>query len=558
MTDLLRDQVNTARRAGYSDDEIAAYLKAKDPRVEKALGSGYSPTEIMDFLAPPLTTGEEVARKTGVAARGATEALAPVTAGALGGAALGAMTGVAAPIAVPVGALAGGLAVPTADVLVQGYNKLAGGNVRLPSQVISDMIPGPRAETPVERVIQSSTGALGGTGGSVAAGRAITQVPQVLMKDQIIGNLKTRPSASFVTQPIAPEITAIGREAARAPVGQIVTAPIATGVGQTVTEATDNPLAGLAASVATGAVAGARPTKREQAPSSEQLLAQSKANYELLDKSGFQLDSNQFKQHMSTLPAKLRAQEGYVESVNPKIAGAFKELLNDSPKDVAEITALRKIIGNAAGSADRQERKIASKLLDEFDDYVLNAPPSAVVGGDKSAIDAWKAARADYAKVKKAELIDDIVSRAEVSQSGKETSIAQGLSALAKDKKKMRFFSPDEQEAIRDAAKGGPLQATLRTLAKFTPMTPAAAIFTAVNPFGAYTAAAGMASKELATARRMQQVDRLTNQMRLGRQPQVIEGAFANEPVFFSRNALGMMGPVQQQQQQNQNALVGR
>lgn len=537
MTDLLRDQVNTARRARYSDDEIAAYLKTKDPRVEKALGAGYSPTEILDFLAPPLTTGEEVARKTGVAIRGATQALAPVTAGATAGLMMG------GPVGAGVGALAGGLAVPVADIAVQGYNKLTGGNVRLPSQVISDMIPGPRAETPVERVIQSSTGALGGTGGSVGAGRAIVQAA------------KTAPGLPAT---VAPQVVNIGREAARAPVGQIVTAPIATGVGQTVTEATDNPWAGLAASVATGAVAGARPTKREQAPSSEQLLAQAKAKYELLDKSGFQLDSAQFKQHMSTLPAKLRAQEGYVESVNPKIAGAFKELLNDAPKDVAEITALRKIIGNAAGSADRQERKIASKLLDEFDDYVLNAPPSAVIGGNKSAIDAWKAARADYAKVKKAELIEDIVSRAEVSQSGKETSIAQGLSALAKDKKKMRFFSPDEQEAIRDAAKGGPLQVTLRTLAKFTPMTPAAAIFTAVNPFGAYTAATGMASKELATARRMQQVDRLTNQMRLGRQPQVIEGAFANEPVFFSRNALGMMGPVQQQQQQNQNALVGR
>ena len=110
MTDLLRDQVNTARRAGYSDDQIAAFLKDKDPRVEKALSSGYNPTEIMDFIAPPLSTGEEVARKAGVAVRGASEALAPVTAGALGGAALGAMTGVAAPIAVPVGALAGGLA----------------------------------------------------------------------------------------------------------------------------------------------------------------------------------------------------------------------------------------------------------------------------------------------------------------------------------------------------------------------------------------------------------------------------------------------------------------
>lgn len=536
MADNFRDQINTARRAGYSDDEIVSFLKDKDPRVTQALDAGYKPFEITEFLAPKLTTGEEVGRKAGVAARGVTEALTPVAAGALGGAALGAMTGVAAPVAVPVGALAGGLAVPAADALTLAYNRLAGGNVRLPSRVISEMIPGPRAETPAERVLQASTGALAGTAGSVGAGRGIVEAAK---------------AAPGLPSSVSPQLAAIGREASRAPIGQIVTAPVSTAVGQTVTEATDNPLLGLAAGAATSMAAGVRPTKRENAPSADELLARSKANYEILDKSGLQFDTQQFQQHMSSLPGKLRKELGYVESVNPKVAGAFQELTSSAPKDVAEITALRRIIGSAAGSADASERKIASRLLDEFDDYVLNAPPNAIVSGDKAAMDAWKAARADYAKVKKAELIEDIVARAEVSQGGKEATIAQGLSALAKNDKKMRFFSPDEQDAIRQAAKGGTLQTMLRTVGKFTPMTPAAAIFTAVSPFGAYTAAAGMTARELATARRLQQVDRLTQQMRLGAQPQVIEGALANEPVFFSRGVQNMLGPVQQ----NQNAL---
>lgn len=523
MADQFRDQINTARRAGYSDDELVGFLKDKDPRVTQALDAGYRPDEILQHLAPNLSTGEEFVRKAGVAIRGATEALAPATAGATAGLMLG------GPVGAAVGGLAGGLAVPTADVLVQGYNKLAGGNVRLPSQVISSMIPGPRAETPTERVLQSSAGALTGTAGSVAAGRALAGAPSV-----------------------AQGLQAVGQEAARRPVGQMVTAPLATATGQTVTELTDNPLAGLAAGVATGAAAGVRPTKRGAVPTAEELLAQSKANYEILDKSGFQLDNTLFKQHMASLPAKLRSEIGYVESVNPKVAGAFKELLSDAPKDVAEITALRKIIGGAAGSADKSERMAAMELLDEFDTYVLNAPPSAIIGGDAKAMQAWKDARADYAKVKKSELIEDIVSRAEVSQSGKEASIAQGLSALAKNTKKMRFFTPDEQEAIRDAAKGGTLQNLTKIIGKFSPMTPAAAIFTAVNPYGAYTAAAGMAAKELATAQRMQQINALSSRMRLGQEPTVLEGAGANVPVFYTRGAQNMLGPVQQ----NQNALA--
>ena len=107
----------------------------------------------------------------------------------------------------------------------------------------------------------------------------------------------------------------------------------------------------------------------------------------------------------------------------------------------------------------------------------------------------------------------------------------------------MRFFTADEQEAIREAAKGGTLQSMMRTIGKFSPMTPAAAIFTAVNPYGAYTAAAGMAAKELATARRMQQVNALSSRMRLGQPPAVIEGVGANVPTFAARSIVNNLTP---------------
>jgi hypothetical protein len=519
MADQFRDQINTARRAGYKDDELVGYLKDKDPRVGEALKQGYGAKEILDYLAPPLSIGEEFLRKTGVAVRGATEALAPVAAGAGAGFLMG------GPVGAGVGALAGGLAGPTSDVLVQGYNRLVGANRPTPSQTISSMIPGPRAETSVERVIQGSAGALGGTAGSVGAGRAIV-------------------SAADAGLPVSQGALAVGREAARLPIAQLVTAPIATAAGQTVTETTGSPLLGLAAGVGTGSAAGLRPVKRGAVPTAEELLAQSKANYEILDRSSLQFNKNEFNQRMSLLPVHLEATEGYVSGVYPKVDAALARLQADRPKNVAEVTALRKIIGNAAGSADASERRMGNILLDDYDTYILNAPPSAIVSGDKAALDAWKDARADYAKVKKSELIEDIVARAEVSQSGKEPTIAQGLSALAKNNKKMRFFTADEQEAIREAAKGGTMQSMLRTIAKFSPMTPAAAIFTAVNPYGAYTAAAGMAAKELSTARRMQQMNALASQMRLGEAPKVIEGAAANVPTFAARSAINnLQGP---------------
>lgn len=523
MADQLRDKVNAARRAGYSEEQIFGYLRDKNPNVGKALEAGYSPTDIMKFLAPEPSMGEEFMRKAGVFARGVGEALAPVTAGATTGATVGALIGAPTGVGAPIGALAGSVAVPTADALTLAYNKLTDSDVRLPSSYISSLIPGPRAETPTERVIQTAGSSLVGTAGSVGAGRALAQA----------------------AAPVDQGLAAVGREASRAPIGQLVTAPVSAGVGQTVTEMTDNPFLGLAASVATSAAMGARPVKREKAPTSEEVLARSKANYDILDQSGFQLDKKQFNQRMTYLPTKLEVDEGYVSGIYPKVDAALDRLQADRPKNVAEITALRKIIANAAGSADASERRMGSILLDDFDNYVLNAPSSTIVGGDKSAIEAWKMARQDYSKFKKAELIQDIVTRAEVSQSGKEVSIAQGLSALAKNDKKMRFFTPDERQAIREAAKGGPLQSMLRTIAKFTPMTPAAAIFTAVSPFGAYTAAGGLTARQLATLRREQQINRLTEQMLMGRRPEVLEGMMANEPMFITRGIQNLMGPVQ-------------
>lgn len=532
MADNFRNRINTARRQGYSDDEIVGYLKDKDPRVAQALQEGFKPTEIVDYLAPKPTMGEEFARKTGIVGRGMSEGLVGPTAGAT----LGFMLG--GPVGAPVGALAGGLAVPAADLLTAGYNKLMGGNVRLPSQVISEMLPGPRAESPAERVLQASGGALTSTGGSVTAGRSLA-------------GMATVPTAAGTPPTVAPSIAAIGTEASRLPRTQLAVAPVATAVGQATTEATDNPLLGLAAGTVTSMGAGVRPTKREPAPAVGDLLARAKANYDILDQSSLQLDKKQFNQRMSSLPAHLEITEGYAPGVYSKVDAALARLQSDRPKNISEIQAIRKFIGNAASSADASERRMGKILLDDFDTYILNAPASAVISGDKAALDAWKAARADYSKVKKAELIQDIVERADVSQGGKEATIAQGLSALAKNDKKMRFFTPDEQEAIREAARGGNLQIMLRTIGKLAPLTPAAAIFTAVNPYGAYTAAAGMVGKTLATKMRERSVGQLTDQMLLGRKPDVLEGPFVNEPVFFSRGVQNMLGPVQQ----NQNAL---
>jgi hypothetical protein len=144
--------------------------------------------------------------------------------------------------------------------------------------------------------------------------------------------------------------------------------------------------------------------------------------------------------------------------------------------------------------------------------------------------------------MKKSELITDIIEKADVSQGSKERNMALQLSSLAKNERKMRFFTPTEQDAIKEAAKGGTLQSMLNVVAKFTPSTPASTVFTVISPFGMYTAGAGYAAKGLSEARREQMVNRLANQMRLGEQPKILQSATANVPTYAARSVINNLG----------------
>jgi hypothetical protein len=522
-TDTFRDQINTARRAGYSEEDIFNHIKDKNPKIATALNEGYSPDEILAHIAPPPTKMESFARGAGITLRGA----APSVIGATAGAALGALGGPAAPVTIPAGALIGSVAMPISDMAIGAYNALAGKNIPATSEVIRNYLGGPRPETTGERMLEVASGALTPAGIESSAAGLIKNLPGLLGRT--------------------------GQVMSQAPLSQVITAPTSAAVTQGVTEKSGNPLLGLAAGAATGTLTNLRPNVRQQAATADQLALRAKANYDTLDASGFQLDPNAFKSHFANLPAKLRTDLGYVVRPNTDVAAAIKELTSGSVKDVAEITTLRKVIGGLKTSADPRERQVAMNLMDEFDDFVLNAPASAIVGGDRKAVEAWKNARQDYARMKKGEIFTDIIEKAELSQGDKGKAIASQLSSLAKNDKKMRLFSKAEQEQIKEAAKGGKIQSLLNTVAKFTPMTPAAAIFTAVSPWGAYTAAGGLASKAAATAMQERQANRLANQMRSGAGAKlpIAEGFARNLPMATYRQGVNTLAT-----QQQQNALA--
>jgi len=268
------------------------------------------------------------------------------------------------------------------------------------------------------------------------------------------------------------------------------------------------------------------PSVIKTAPSAQELAQTSKNLFTTAKESGVELNAKDFATNMASIGKELRS-EGYDPRLYPKLSVALDEMTQAGiPKDFQELSTLRKFIQGAQKSADPDERRLATILKDDFDNYVSNIPESSVVGGSKEGLAAWKEARNTYSRLSKSEVFTDMLENAQLdkskfSMSGIENSLAQQLRQLAKNDKKMRLFTAEEQEAIKKAAKGGAGQNVLRFIGKFAPTSavssiPALLTTSVSGPLGLSLTAASMGARVGATQMRKADVNKLAAIMRAG------------------------------------------
>ena len=459
---------------------------------------------------------KDIAKKAGrygeLAIRGATPTLASTTAGfALGG---------------PIGAGVGTVALPFADLINSTLNKTVGTHLGMPSEIASRYLtPGIKPpETEGERVAQAVGSSVGGVASEIGAAQKIAETATSPVTKGVAKALSERPGLQL---------------GMAAPVGA---------ASQYVYDETGNPVLSILAGAGAGGLAGLRTTKRAiQTISHEDLMAESQNLFNKAKESGITFNKDNFGNAAKSFGTDLRS-EGYTPNAYPKVASALEEMQNPAtPKDFTELSAIRKMIQNAQASADPSERRIASILKDKFDDYVLNAPKDAISAGDKGGLEAWKDARASYNKLKKAEIFDDMLSNAELDKSkftasGAENSLATQLRNLAKNDKKMRLFTAEEQNAIIEAAKGGSTQNMLKFFGRFAPTGVVGGIFTgelAANlpVVGPLISGGTVLARKLATGQRTQDVQNLADMMRLGKKPE-LESRLRDVPTQTVRGAL--------------------
>jgi hypothetical protein len=512
--DALRSQVNQARRAGYTEDQIIQFLSGRDERIGQALSQGYAPSDVLNFLAPPQTTGETAERMVGSAARGA----APPAIGAAVGGAMGG----------PVGMALGSLAYPATDALVGGINTFLPeqSQLTLPSQGMKEMLDmiglgGTRPETTGERMAEAGGEAFMSAGGAV--------VPRAL------GVKAGAPLSTMAS------------EMGQAPLAQMITAPISGAASQGMGEATGSPLAAVFAGAAPGAVAGFRPRMRGDADALDNIRTAREGAYDTFSKTGILIDDSAFRNSMFDITKDLR-KEGFTPT-NPKfqgLASAIEELqTNTMPKDIVELQAMRKVITEAADPRDPSQYRMMAIVRDRFDDYLDNISPKEILTGDPNDLKAWGTARSLFSKERKAEIFQDMLVNAPTqkggfSQSGMENYLYNELKKLSRNKNKMRIFSKAEQESIRSAAEGSGLQRAMKFIGRFAPTGPVSAIPTGLVALSDPMTAAGVAgtaigARNVAEQMRVGDIQRLIDQVASGR-PQ--PSPYALMPTTLSRGLL--------------------
>jgi hypothetical protein len=454
------------------------------------------------------TLRESFERGAGLAYRSMAPSLAGAQLGSYGG---------------PLGAVVGSMAVPAADAVNSLLNLIASPftDKRLmpASQGIQNLMTragvpaAPETQTPTERVVGAGLESMTGVARTIPA----------LIK-------ASTTAASPVSRGVAEQL-------AIAPKTQAIVSPSAVMAGQTVTETTGNPLYGAATTLATGTAGSVKRPQKEQALSTQALDRIATDRYDQLQKSGIQLKTDEFVNAMDDIAKGLR-DEGYTPKSFPKVAGAIEELTSTAqPKDWTELQALRKMIRSGQKSIEPEERRMASILLDDYDNYLMTVPKEAIASGDmKNAGQLWSEARNAYSRMKKSEVFEDMLNEAKLdkskfTQSGEENSLAKQLRQLAKNDKKMRLFTKTEQEAIEQAAKGSNVQNMLKFFGRFAPTGPVSGLFTGgatvMAPAVGIPLALGAAgSRVAATNMRRGSVEDLANTMRYGQTPQTIGGPF--------------------------------
>lgn len=311
---------------------------------------------------------------------------------------------------------------------------------------------------------------------------------------------------------------------------------------------------------AVGAVGGkiAQVAAEKAVPTTQQIQKAGGAAYDKAFSSGVQVSQTKFGQIADDLYGTAKG-FGSSPKLMPKVYGALEEFdkLRNGTPGLQDIDLLRRSLKIAAGSTEKSERALANKLIEQLDDTLERLTPADVIAGNVAeGTAALREARSLWTRSSKAETIEKLIKRAEdragqYSNSGMENALRTEFRQLAMNEKKMRLFSPEEQQAIKMINQGTPITNVLRFIGKFAPRGLLSGAFQggvmAVNPaLGAGSLALSEAGRAGATALTKGAANRAALTMRAG--PAGIPSAAPLSPQGVNALKALLMAPIPAEQ----------
>lgn len=211
-----------------------------------------------------------------------------------------------------------------------------------------------------------------------------------------------------------------------------------------------------------------------EAPSKADLKGAARALYKSAEDKGGMIAPESFSSAQDTLTSDLKKQ-GLDPTLHPDTTAALKRF-NEEPGPITleKLETLRRIAKDAESAQRPADQRLAGEMVDAIDSYAEGLEAKDLMSGSTEAVQHVKQARDYWSRARKADTLDELVRRAELSApnfsgSGMENALRTEFRALAKNQRRMRLFTAEERVAIERVAKGGPLENGLRMLGKFAP-----------------------------------------------------------------------------------------
>lgn len=242
-----------------------------------------------------------------------------------------------------------------------------------------------------------------------------------------------------------------------------------------------------------------RTAVRQQAPSLDQLRAQSDEAFRAVREAGVRVSQPKFSGFVDDLTREASSGQGVIfrPKLHPRVADAFEEFdaLSGGMPSLDDMHYLRRLLGQAGASQDPSERALASNMIDKLDEFVDGLTPRDVASNAPNpgeAVKAWRQGIETWGRMRRGEIIQDIVEKAELQASGFENGIVIGFRQLLRNPKRLRGFSKSEIGMMRQAVKRTSPQAVLRTLARLSPNRNITGVYGPMAVGGAASGALGV------------------------------------------------------------------